>query len=114
MSITSDSKSCVLSSDFSMADDATSLLSSRSISNNQNSNSNGTSSIISLTHLSKYDVPTYRHQMKSATHECIFNLYDNILKPDENFKFPKESKTGRKFLYKWLDQWHWLAYSHTA
>ena len=50
--------------------------------------------------------------MKSLTDEEKYSLLTHASKPNPNSNFPPNS-SGRRFQYKWLSEFHWLAYSES-
>jgi hypothetical protein len=60
----------------------------------------------------KYDVATYSVQGPNLNDYNILDRLKNVSKPLLDFNFPKNNdKRPRKFRYKWLMDYSWLAYS---
>ena len=56
-----------------------------------------------------WDVALYREKVKGLDNRGIYELIQNVFKPDSSFEFPKRGR--REFKLDWLNKFSWLCYS---
>ena len=60
--------------------------------------------------IDKNDISCYHKKSSTVSDTELFDMIQNVYKPEKSFKFPKRDNK-RKFRYKWLEKFEWLKYS---
>ncbi|MCP4298891.1 MAG: hypothetical protein GY786_25200, partial [Proteobacteria bacterium] len=61
-------------------------------------------------HVHEKDIGNFYNRVSLMSDAEKYDLQRNVWKPPQTFSFPKNS-AGRKFQYRWLESFPWLAYS---